>query len=192
MNNLYIAIDTETGGLDIETTLLTAAFIVFDEDFKQQGTLYLCVKPDDGIYRVTAQGLAVNGINIVKHDAVATSMKEAGTTLYKFLQHMTSDGYDKLIPVGKNTYFDLLRVWQIVSRPTWEHFCSYQIIDINSAWRMLEITGKVSKLPKTSLTDLCNYLGVEITTLHDAACDAWATLECFKKMCELCSKVTVK
>jgi hypothetical protein len=84
--NRYIVLDTETGGVTLDTSLLTAFFAILNEDFEVTDELYLRVKPDDGIYRTTARALEINGINLISHDAVAITLREARTPLYEFLR----------------------------------------------------------------------------------------------------------
>lgn len=67
---MYLVFDTETGGLDPKKhSLLTACFAFYDTDGTQLDKVSIKVRPPDGIYRVTAQALKINKINLVEHDS---------------------------------------------------------------------------------------------------------------------------
>lgn len=181
--NTYLSIDTETFGLGLESTLLTTSYIIADENFKVDFSFVVRLKPNDGIYHGTPYSLDINKIDLVEHDKVATSYREAGTILYNLLNSASDKGKNKLIVIGKNVHFDLTHIWdKLIGRATWETFCSYQLLDLTSVWKFLEITGKVPVLPSTSLGSLCDFLSVDKGTSHDAYSDALATLNCMKKL----------
>jgi len=96
---MFLALDTETGGIGPDKSLLTLYAVALDDnlnpvafsgdDFKVAGgilELDLKLKPDDGIYRVTGEALGINGINLSEHDKEAIPCKKAGTLLYEFLE----------------------------------------------------------------------------------------------------------
>lgn len=103
----YIALDVETGGIGLDKSLLTAYFAVMDQNMTILDELYLHTKPDDGIYQVTADALRINGINLVDHESVAITYKEAGQKLYSFLSKHSAGGQYKMIPIGHNVAFDI-------------------------------------------------------------------------------------
>jgi len=183
----YLSIDVETGGLGLDKSLLEISLIVAEEHFEETGNrLTLRVKPDDGNYVVTAQGLSVNKINLVEHDEVAFPYKNVKPILYEFLKSHSQSGAEKLVPVGKNVYFDITHLWdKLISRGSWDLFCSYQTLEISSAWRFLESIGKVPRLPKTSLSNLCDYLGIPVVDLHSAEGDALTNLKVMKGLVKL-------
>jgi hypothetical protein len=174
---MYIIVDTETGGIGLDKSLLTASFFIADDQFKVKQKLNLFLKPNDGVYHVDAGGLLVNKIDLVKHDNIAKTYKVSGTVLYDFLREWSQCGFNKLTVVGKNVYFDLTHIWdKLLGRGSWETFCSYQLLDLSSVWRWLEITGKVPKLESTSLGALAEYLEVEVGEPHTAYGDVVTTL----------------
>ena len=85
--NKYIVFDVETGGIGLDKSLLSACFLYCQYDVKNDeyeiiDGLDLKIKPNDDVYHVTAQGMQINGIDLVEHDKVAITEKQAGTKLY--------------------------------------------------------------------------------------------------------------
>lgn len=186
--NKYIALDTETGGITLDTSLLTAYFAVFNENFELVDDLYLKVKPDDGNYVVTGQGLGVNGINLVEHDKVAIPLKQAKTVLYQFLQQNYRG--EKMTPIGHGIYFDLLRVKQdLISAGSWETFVSYRTLDTSNACQFLRAGGLFPDNVSGSLGSLVSYFKLPSQgTLHDAKTDVLQTISVLKALLNLIRK----
>jgi len=140
---MYIALDVETGGLELDTTLLTAYFAVYDENFNLIDDEYLYLKPDAPKgkrpkYILTAEGMDVNGIDLVRHDSQAISLKEGGQKLYQLISKYGSKG-NLLVPLGHNVYFDIEGITKrgLIGKGTWETFCSYRVVDTASIGRFL-------------------------------------------------------
>ena len=153
----YIAFDCETGGLDpLANSLLTVYFVVFDSTFKVLGDLDLKIKPDKGgNYNVTAEALGINKIDLVKHDAEATTLTTAKAELYTFLQKFNEDGKTKLIPVGHNIAFDESFVLNnLISRGVWHKFVSYRKLDTGTILQFLKMVGKVPTHVTGSLSSI--------------------------------------
>lgn len=186
--NKYIVIDTETGGVTTDTSLLTTYFGVFDENFQFVTDLDLAVKPDDEIYHVTAEALKINKINLVEHSVYAVPYKRAKAYLYEFLRR-NYDG-EKLIPVGHGLNFDLLQVWQhLMSKATWEDFVSYRPLDTGNAAQFLRTAGLFPNDVSGSLGSLVKYFNIDsIGELHTAKVDALQTMEVLKKLIGLVKK----
>ena len=55
--NKYLILDNEMGGRDLRYSLLQSAFIVVDNSFNEVARLTLNVKPDDGDYILSGQGM---------------------------------------------------------------------------------------------------------------------------------------
>src|SRR6266436_5622023 len=125
----YLAIDNETGGLG-EVSLLTSYFAVLDANLRILDDLYIYLKPSDGVYRIEPQALAINGINLIEHDKVAETQSMAGQKLFRFLKLHSSDGTDKLIPLGHNVTFDVIGIHNgLLNRAIFEKFTSYRKLD---------------------------------------------------------------
>ena len=137
----YLHLDCEMGGLELQHSLLTAYFLITDDKFNKLDELYLRVKSDDGNYFISADGMEINKIDIVQHNKIAISYKQARPILYGFL-HQHGIG-EKLIPIGQGIRFDLGFIWQyLISREMWETFVSYRYIDICSIYKFLQIFAR--------------------------------------------------
>lgn len=182
--NKYLSIDTETGGLGLDTSLLTLGLIVADEDFNITQTINLAIKPDDGIYRVCGKALEVNKIDLAKHDLAAYTYKDSGTTLYKLLSSWTENGKTKLEPIGKQMSGDIAQIHdKLMSRNTWENFVSYRHTDISAVANFM-MSLKILPQMKGSLSDLANHYKISTEGLHDSLADAKMTLAIYKAMVE--------
>lgn len=185
--NKYIVLDTETGGIPEETSLLTAYFGVFDEYFELRDELDLKIKPDSGMYVVEAGGLRVNGIDLIAHDAEADTQKEAASQIYDFLFRNRIES-DKLIPVGHNVHFDIEKVVKnTLTKKSWENFVGYRKIDTATIARFLMDAGHMPKHLNASLGTLCEYFGIQFAA-HTAKGDALATMEVYRQMRQLAEK----
>lgn len=183
----YLFVDCETGGLPENTSLLSLGMIVTDGYLDEIERVEWLLKPNDGLYIVTAGGLFVNKIDLVAHDLQARSYKEIKTGLSIFLQkHWSENNCRPLIPVGKNVAFDVCRLWDVViSRGHWEQYVSYQPLDINGAIRYLQLAGKLPDMKKTSLVDIAEYFGLDATEAHNALVDCRLYVEILRKLIQL-------
>jgi oligoribonuclease (3'-5' exoribonuclease) len=180
----FIFLDTELGGLDTDCSLLTAYFAVTDSKFNILSALDLKMKPDDGKYVITAQGMDVNKIDIVSHDINAITYKSAGTMLYDFLK--TNKGDDLLVAVGQNVGFDVVRLTgPLMKRATFETFVSYRKLEIGTITRFLQMTGKLAEDAPMGLLPLRDYFSITKGNDHDAKDDVLASIEVLKKLMEL-------
>lgn len=187
--NKYIALDTETGGIGPEVSLLTAYLAVFDENLNRVGDIYLKVKPDNELYVLQAKALEVNKIDIVTHDAEAITYSDAKHFLYNFLK--THYMGEKLIPIGHGVVFDIRKIQQhLISIGSWENFVSYRSLDTSPIARFLIAAGLVPDSVKGSLESLVEHFGLPpIGDLHDARIDTLMTVEVLKKLLGLIKPV---
>jgi len=183
--NKYLALDTETGGLLPENSLLTAYFEILDENFNMVDSLSLTIKPLDGIYKLCAGGMAVNNINIIEHDKVAITEKEAGTLLYQFLNKNKSD--EVLIPFGSGVIGDINKLKSsIISSGSLEKFISHRVLDTGIIARYLQLVGNLSNDIGTGLHALRDYFSIKISGVdHSADVDVKISIEVLKKLIEL-------
>lgn len=181
--NKFISLDVETGGIGKDKSLLTAYFMVMDEAGNKVTDLDLRIKPEDKIYHVTAEALSINKINLVSHDAEAITDREAGSRLYEFLRLVSQDGKQKLIPVGHNVKFDIDFIWEkLLSRPSWEHFVSYRVIDTASIGQFLQLAGLIPPEVSGSLGSLAKEFQVVNPAAHTGEGDVLTTVGILKGM----------
>ena len=181
MTKKFISIDTETGGLGLDKSLLTIGLVLADESLTEIDARQFYVKPDDGVYKITADGLKVNGINLVEHNQYAKTERETGKLLYEVLDLWSLSGRDKLIPLGKQVAGDILQIQKVISRGSWEHFVSYRVLEISSVSHTLISLGLIPE-SNDSLADLIKQYNIPNLGLHDALADARMTLAVYRAM----------
>jgi oligoribonuclease (3'-5' exoribonuclease) len=190
----YLHIDCEMGGRDLKYSLLQIYFMVTDDKFNIEGELYLNVKPDDGDYIVSGQGMGVNKINLQNHDAGAISYKIAKPMVYEFLKTHANGG--KLIPVGHGVKGDVAHIQQsLISEGSWENFCSYHYIDTSVVLQFLRACGKMPSDCDGSVGALAKHFKLdgtlyynddgEIMQFHDAKYDTRITAKILERFVEL-------
>ena len=183
--NKFVALDIETGGIGLDKSLLTAYFSILDENFNETDNLYLRVKPDDGVYAVNAEALDINKIDLVKHDAVAITYREAKTVLYSFLERNNPGGAVKLIPIGHGISFDIAFLCdKLISKPTWDHFVSYRSLDTSIIAQFLICCGQMPD-SAAALSKIAAYFGIPVEQAHTANGDVNMSIEVLKKMINL-------
>lgn len=194
----FIAVDCETGGIDIETSLLTAYFYFFTKDpennkkFQYLDDLYLRIKPNDGIYKITTEGMSVNKINLLTHNKIAINEKEAGKYLYQKLKSWSEIAENKpLIPVGHSIQFDINTIIQhLISKNTWNNFVSYKQLDTANIAEFCKLQNKLPTDLSLGLENLCDYFQIKENTdeknlFHDAKFDTLKTVEILEKLMNL-------
>lgn len=182
----FIALDVESGGIDRRTTsLLTACFIVTDSNYKTLDELNLTIKPNDGVYKVVASAMEVNGIDLIEHDKKAITYSEAGNRLRVFLSNNSSPDKDKrLVPLGKNVTFDIEFINEhLLSKGVWNNFVSYKFYDLTTAILFAKRTRALSQSAPESLSALADHLGIRFTTrAHEARSDTIMTIEIMRRL----------
>lgn len=194
MMEKYLVMDTETTGLHEDSDLLTAWFGIYNSEFELIDELELYTKPDDGFYKVTAQALGVNKIDLIRHDEIALKYKETKPLLYKFIEYhfkLMNDGSlanpRQLIPIGQNCRYDINKICNtIISKGSWDTYVSRRPLDTMYIARWLQLIGKIPMAQSISLGDLIKYFGINIKgELHTAKTDAICTVEVLKEMLKL-------
>jgi len=191
MSKLMIPLDTETGGLNPQTSdLLTIYISVADENFKILDELDLKLKPDNDRLPITEAGaMKVNGINLQEHleDPTTITYSEAATQIAAMLKkHLKKNGrYSNLIPMGHNIPFDLGYIFQyIMPREEWEKYCHYRNIDTNPiVWLMKDSGWWPSDLG--NLGSVVDFLNLPKRAAHNAKEDTLMTIDVYKKMIEI-------
>lgn len=135
-----------------------------------------------GIYLVTPGALEINKIDLVKHEKISITQKEAGAKLRDFLGALTKP-HGKLIPVGHNVSFDIDQITGpngIITKKDWELYTSYRTLDIAVVGRFLVISGL---LPEASnLESYAKLFKLDTTNLHTTKQDTLLTINILKEM----------
>lgn len=171
-----IAIDCEMGGIGLEYSLLQAYFGIYDPMFRRVDELDLHIKHD--IYNVSAQGMAVNKIQLPDHDLIAEYKTIAGKKLRDLLVKYSDNGSNKLQVVGHNVSGDLGHIWQgILNRETFQQFVSYRLLDTEVIQNFQRMQGLLPDSVSGSLESLGEFYNVPVEgTLHTARTDALLTI----------------
>jgi hypothetical protein len=185
-----LCIDTETGGLPDDVSLLTAYFGFFklqNKNLEFVDELDLLIKPIDGVYKITSESIMINKIDLVQHDRLAINQKEAGTKLYNKLsdwQKLANN--EKIVPVGHNIGFDINKITKnLISSGSWNNFVSYRVLDTSTIVQFLKLSGKLPQNLSGSLSHLLNYFKLEKEiqgSAHEARYDALGTLLVLQKL----------
>jgi hypothetical protein len=187
--DLFLAHDAETGGLSARLhSHLTHYFGVYTYEnrrFVLRRDLDLKIKPNPyERYMVTPEAMAVNRIDLKKHDEVAITRDEAAMQTYYFLKEESNDGANKLIRMGYNEPFDNeFVICNILNEPIWKHFTevkppdvmgvNYRSLDGYAIAKILRSKGKIPRESKLKLTELARTLGIPFTDseIHTAKGD---------------------
>jgi DNA polymerase III alpha subunit (gram-positive type) len=178
----YICFDTETSGLDPLCNLLTACFIVLDENLNEIDILNLQIKHD--YYYVSTGALEVNHIDLIMHNNHKSSvtLEQASKLLYNFLTK-NKKGNHPLIPIGHNLNFDIPFVKKMLSTTDYHKFISWNQIDTIVLAQFLKLNNKISKYQSISLVNLAQLYDIKIPgQAHTAEYDTKMTIEVLKRM----------
>jgi len=184
MQGQYVAMDCETGGIGDDKCLLTVYFAILDKNLNVLDELDLKVKPNDGIYAVTAKALEINKINLVEHDIAAITYEAASSAIFTFLEKNNPGGRNKLTPLGHNVAFDVRFVCQkTLSKKSWDKYCSYRTLDTGTISQFLMATGYLPATMKASLGALADHFGIKFDS-HTAKGDTLACRDVLRAMME--------
>jgi DNA polymerase III alpha subunit (gram-positive type) len=176
---MFVFIDTETGGLTTDYSLLTVAAAIADEQLNVVDTVCFGVKPP--LYIVSPDAMRVNKINLSEHAATSMSTERASEEFEHFLQKgMRHNSDKKLIPVGHNISFDLGFVWhQLLPEDIWRQYCTYPAIDTAGLARFFSVMNKIPGF--YNLVALRQLFQIETGEAHNAMADVLATVALLKK-----------
>jgi len=188
MSQLYIPMDTETGGRDPKKTdLLTVYMGVMDENFQLVDEIELKVKPDGGrLPNVEQEALNVNKIDIAKHlaDPETITYSEAKVKIVTMLKkHLKKNGrYSNLVPMGHNVTFDFGYLQEyILPKEEWEKILHYRYVDTMPIVNFFKDCGWFPR-ELGNLGSVVDYLGVPRRNAHSAKDDTLMCVDSYKAM----------
>lgn len=185
-----IAMDTETGGIPDEVSILTAYFALCKLEnniLTIEDELDLKIKPDNRVYRITAESLEINKINLVNHEKNAIFEKAAGQLLYKKLSEWYGIAKDKLIPLGHNIGFDIRKITTtLLTKGNWDNFVSYRTLDTCTIAQFFRLSGKLPDGLSCSVVNLSEFFQISVDgAAHEAKYDTLVTIEIFNHLKKL-------
>lgn len=187
---MYLFIDTETGGLTPQHSLLTVSCIGVDKDFNILPVpavapgLYLRIKHEE--YALTAGALSVNKIDLPQHHAAGLTLQEARSALRTFIADvMLRCGNKRLVPAGHNVGFDVQFIRaNLLTDTEWDNYFTYPALDTAAVARFLNAAGRHDG--GYSLTRLRDKFVPHMSgDLHNAEVDNLTTIELAKKFVSL-------
>lgn len=191
MSTIYMAFDTETGGLDCQTSdVLTLYIGMMDENFKLLDELDLKLKPDGGRLPIAEAGaLRVNGIDIQKHMAnpetiTYSAAKEKVVAMLK--KYLKKNGrYSNIIPLGHNVPFDVGYTQQyVLPKEEWDKIIHYAYFDTSPIVTFFKRCGWFPK-EIGNLGSVVEFMGVPKRAAHNAKEDTLMCVDVAKAMLAL-------
>lgn len=198
---MYLFIDTETGGLTPDRSLLTVSMIPVDKELQiipieyydplQNTTshtdagLYLALKHDT--YVVDKQALAVNKLNVVEHDESAVPLPLAHDLVCSFIrQVLKTVGRKYLVPAGHNVAFDVAFLKsQLFTPAEWDEFFTYPFFDTAVTARFLNAAGVIGSTGYSLTALRSKFLEGPYGEAHDAEVDNVMSLMLAQKFASL-------
>lgn len=181
---MYFFIDTETGGLTPDCSLLTFDGTLLDENLNVLESVSYKIKPDDGIYHIQAGALKVNKINIIEHDVGAVPMSEARKQFEHWISMKIAEKYlqPTIIVAGQNVWYDIEMLKKEFC-PEWSSYFSRRILDLQPISILFKAAGIMPADQRISLSELVKYfnIDVDINNMHRSDIDVYASIEIFKK-----------
>jgi len=193
---MYLAFDTETTGIDaVKNNLLTACFIVLDDNLVEIDRLNLSIKYNE--YNISVRAMEINKIDLIKHHNSRNSvdLKTARSMLLDFLRknkkaHSNSSlsyGYNLFTPIGHNVSFDInfIKGCGLLSEYEYNSYISFNCVDTICIAQFLKLTGEIPKTQSISLVNLCSYYNIKsegnTESYHTAEYDIVMTLHLLRK-----------
>jgi DNA polymerase III epsilon subunit-like protein len=179
----YIAFDTETGSLHPKKgDLLTAYFVVLDENFKILDELDLKLKPDNNRLPLAgSEALDINKIDLKKHleNSETISYSDAKEKLIEMLKKYCTGKNSRLKPIGQNIDFDIKFIQEYLLFPEeYDKLIHYGKLDTKM---ICDFMKDAQWLPSDlgSLGSLCRHFDINLNNAHTAKSDTLATLEVY-------------
>ena len=186
---MYLFLDTETGGLTPDHSLLTLSAIAVDASFNVVPVLdfspgvYLQLK--HASYVTQPRAMEINGINLADHDVHGFTVDEAREVLSAYVRAAKQYfGIERLQPAGHNVGFDVQFLQaQVLPKEEWRCLVSDKLFDTCELARRY---GNRRSIPGGySLRNLCDVFGIDPGQSHNAECDNLSAIQLAKKLVEV-------
>ena len=184
---LFLFIDTETGGIDPNKhSLLSIACVIWSRNTGIVDKAEFFIKSKK--YMVTKKAKEINGFNRDEHNLIAQDPKDVLGKMLEFVyKHFEKD---VLIPIiGHNVQFDVnfLKVFFQKNGRSFNQYFSHRIIDTYSIYKTIEISRRIDESIDSS-TDAFKYFNIKVENRHNAMGDCLATVELFEKLVKVISE----
>lgn len=179
-------IDTETGGLDPRTHSLLSVGLVVGDGPVLANSLEVLIRHDPFV--VSAGGMGVNRIDLVRHAAAALDPDMALGVLNVFLEQHFPHRCQPIILAGHNVGFDQAFLGAFLERlgHRLEPRFSHRTVDTHAIAAALRDAGKLP-LEDLGSSSLFAHFGIEVPEekRHTALGDALATFRLYWNLVEL-------
>jgi len=181
MNNNFVVIDFETGGLDasLHDPVQIAAIILDGKTLKERGRFVSMIKASRD--RLTEEALKVNKKTLEEIESAPTSLE----VLENFIKFCEPHG--KLIPVAHRATFDLsfLKMLWVSNGKDLKEYRKVISDSAEICTKGLAICKFRNKIPVVydyGLEKLVIFLRIKHENAHDALSDAEATADLFRRL----------
>jgi DNA polymerase III epsilon subunit-like protein len=188
---MFLAIDTETTGLEDECNVLTAYFIILDNNLNRIDVLDLKIKHK--YYTVYTQALEINKINLIDHhnDSNSLCTELAMIKLSLFLEKNKDENKYKIL--GHNVKFDLKMLIKnnIINTDSINTYLNIdELVDTLTLAKKLKQLKLIPLKQSLSLSKICYYFElnenlIDSVNFHNAEYDTKLTVLLYKKLKEL-------
>lgn len=185
---MYLFIDTETGGVTTDHSLLSVSAIATDKRFNiinvdehPSGITILIKSPK---YVVNAKALSINKIDLILHDQLAVPMAEARLRLLSYLDKaLCMTNKRAFVVAGHNVEFDRKFVTaHLLTTDDWEKYMTYPVLDTAVIARFMNAIGLHDR--GYSLSHLVSSFSPDYQAgvMHNSHNDTLATIELARQM----------
>ena len=184
----YILLDTETTGFSSTKHQVLQIGMLVINNLEVVDRLSLHIKHDN--YNISPQAMKVNGIDILKHDEIATDKAVAVDMIIDFLRGNKQNEEDKgFIVIGQNVQFDLGFLENLFAscnkQKEYRELISSRHLDIMQLALFKNLEGAIS-LESQSLDSIIESTGITYEAKrHSAIGDCIIEFEVFKKLLSL-------
>jgi DNA polymerase III alpha subunit (gram-positive type) len=183
-----IFVDTETGGLDPTKHSLLSFGALFIKNGVPVDEHEWFIAPDNGLYRVTADAMKINKIDLAEHQEKA---KDRYTIMRQFIDVMfkSTVGYQRPFLAGHNIQFDKAFLKEQLLPDAVFEAMSHRMIDTCSIARVLVDAGLIPEEAHSS-QGLIDFFKIEVKgQRHSALSDAWVAWDLYQAMVKLVARI---
>lgn len=184
MTRKLLLVDTETGGRDPTAHSLLTVYAAIVEPISLEiiKEHHWKLKPDDGIFKVTAEGMKINKIDLIQHSKEAQFYTiSGGRWNTEFMNFIWLSDEEPVRIFGHNVYYDVASITSAIGSE-WQKHISRRQLDTAAIGAFFQNSGLLpEELGELSLEKLASYFRISHGTLHDAKADALLTLEVYRR-----------
>lgn len=176
-----VFIDTETGGLDPATDALLSVGAAHWVDGEIVAATEWLVKPEGRTVHATA--LAVNKIDLDRHERFALSRQAAGLAIAEWMNaRRDGDTKRRLRVGGHNVAFDVAFLKPLMPPDAWRGLFLSNTVDTAGLLTFMRQAGRLPPGADMSLANGMKAVGIKQEQAHTAMGDARATAQLYGRL----------